>query len=834
MKNGILRRIMALILVCTMLAGQVMVNVAYATDIGDIPIISDSEDNIIDFSEDESGNEPTGDDPDDTADFVPPAMFVLPDGDVSPLAEGDNGGISITVTVSPEDEVLKDGQECSLSVVIRDDDIDALPNIEPGDKLTIKMPKFMKPQDVNHWLDNCYQFFESPAEYDPVTNVVVLTFKESQDTTLAIRLNFSMVIDTIGYDGDGKGNIEIGIGDTVKDKVSTGEEIDIDDGTDIENGGGGGTTENKLYKRIWSNSKPSGSGDGLIIRDPNEPIGYTVDFNVTLSKGQEAVLSDDLSNGNLVLCDLTGKTDVSLSGVFTVIVGGKTLTEGKPDGDSLVFSNTSLGTITIAKTENGGFTVTCKNTTDADMTGQVSVVVKYYAKAVGDASYFNNRVKLSIGGETFSDSTFIRKYDNAGLYASKSIGESGAEFIDIEDQAEVTFCITLTQYGTGDIYEPGEKITFDVLEDCFVFKNFKNERPDLFEISVEENADEKQVIKIVKNGTDPIPAGIYKIYFTVSIDSSELNYGEVATNTVGNTVFIRRKAKLTINKEWLGENIDKGSGARFVLYNGDTPIADTGDYTDAGSYTLYIPASALERGEHTYTLKEEVDPNSGYQAAKPVSVVIKRAYGEKDVPDDTVTIISINGIDNTSGSANVAVQNEPDSGMGSLTFKKYGSSDDDEGNILPGGTYKLYRVDNGTNTVVEVNGQDSFTTYNGVITISPLPYGTYYVEEISAPSGYVIEGGATGQITLNKTNPHGTVSLVNKPFTSGEIEILKVDEKNQPLSGVEFKLTGAKSETKTTGSDGKVTFSGLTAGYYTITETLPFGYSGFAGPINVT
>ena len=839
MKNGILRRIMALILVCTMLAGQVMVNVAYATDIGDIPIISDSEDNNIDFSEDESGNESTGDDPDDTADFVPPAMFVLPDGDVSPLAEGDNGGLSVTVKVSPENGVLQDGQKCSFIVVIRDDDLDADPNIKVGDILTIKMPQFIKPEDINHWLDNCEQYFENPVYSDDEdgNHVLQLTFKEFSGSNLNISLKFSMVIDTIGYDGDGQGSIEIKIGDTVKEdsKGSTDGDITIDDGTDSENGGG--TTENKLYKRIWSNSK--GSDDGsLVIRDPKEPIGYSVSFNATLKAGQTAVLSDDLSNGNLVLCNLSGNTEAPLSEVFTVVVGGTLLTNGTISNDTLSFTSTELGTITIEKTADGGFTMTCENTTNVDV-NRVSVVVKYYAKA-GKDDYFNNKVELAIKGVTKdSTSSFIRKYDNAALYASKSIGGDGAEVIYIDENTrEVTFCITLTQYGIGNVYGLGEEVTFDVLDNRFIYNpdevTYSSQLcQELFRIQVDPDVTNGKKIQIVKNSEKDIPAGTYQIYFTVTINPNDWGYGESVSNTVGNTVFVRRKAKLTINKTWLlkddGKPIEKGSGAKFeLLTDKGVKIAETG-WSTGNEFTLKFHADLLVDEYNSCKLIEYVDENGEYMAAKEMEVIIH--YDKKT---DKVTIVSIDGTNYNSGSAEVAVQNEPDSGMGSLTFKKYGGSDDDEGNLLPGGTYELRRVDNGTNTVVEVNGQETFTTSNGVITISPLPYGTYYVEEISAPPGYVIEGGTTGQITLNKTNPHGTVSLVNKPFTSGEIEILKVDENEKPLSGVEFKLTGAKSETKTTGSDGKVTFSGLTAGYYTITETLPFGYSGFAGPINVT
>ncbi|MCI5481396.1 MAG: hypothetical protein MR416_09505 [Lachnospiraceae bacterium] len=863
MKNGIMRRIMALFLICTMLAGQEMVNTAYATDIEEIPVTSDDENNSIDFEEEAEEPEEenpgeeviTGEEENPGEEEIPgiednlseeenPSGEKTPDGedhsdeeessesdllyldDILFLEESDeemeeSGGISVRITTTPSSGTeLKDGDKFSFTVIIRDDDLNLEPNIKPGDILTIQMPSFLSPEDKSGWLANCEEYFEI-VSYNDDSNVLKLRFKEFSGSNLNISLTFSMLVDTIGYEGNGKGSISVGIGDTVK--ADTGITVDTGTGSGTGTGDGDGdgeeTTETKLYKRIWSNSKPSGSGDGLIIRDPKEPIGYSVGFYVMLNSGQTAVLSDDLSGGNLILCDARGNTD---SPSFSVTVGASTQT-GMLTGDSLSFNDPQLGSITITKTFDGGFSLTCKNDTNESV-GPVSVSVSYYAKASGDASRFNNRVNFSIDGNIVdSSSSFIRKYDNSALYATKSIGDNGGTEIDLDEQTEVTFCITLTQYGVGDVYLEGEEVTFDVLENCFIFNENKvtNDRPDLFGIQVVYEND-KQKIRIVKVGEDPIPAGSYHISFTVTIDKNKLDYGQATTNTVGNTVHIRRKAKLTIDKEWIGENISHGSGAGFVLYNGNTPIASTGEYSDATSYTLYIRAGDLASGTHTYTLREEVDPANGYQAAPDIPVVITKAS------DGTITFA------NNSGAGNVAVTNEPDSGRGSLTFKKYGGSVSDA-NLLDGGTYRLYRyIEGGEDELVE-----TFSTTGGIYT-KELSYGIYYVEEVSAPNGYLIEGtGTTGQVELKKTAPYQSVSLVNQRFEDGIIEILKVDaeKNNSPLSGVQFTIEkpDKTKQTVTTDASGLARFTGLCAGEYRIEETGPLaGYVGFEGPIWVT
>ena len=927
MKNGIWRRILAIVLVCTMLAGQMMIDVAYATGTNELPIAEDGADNTIDFSSDPSdtgdtsesgdgnavtppegsldtdpvtppegsldtdpvtppeggsdtdpvtppeggsesqGDTPSGDsgletgdtsqgsgnlpvagedgstagngDPADAGDDSASGkasesdmngIMILSDDDMVPYANGD-GGLSVTVSTNPpEGTTVKDGDKFTFSVVIQDTDLSTEPNIHPGDQLKITIPKYLKPADVDGWLTNCQQYF-TDIVYNSGTNTVTMKFKEFDGQNQNIQLNFSMVVDTIGYDGNGKDNIGINIGDS----FLTGTDVTVDTGSGTGTGDGESSTKpiTKLVKQIWSNAKQS-EGGGLVIRDPTKPIGYSVEFGVNLASGDVATLSDDLSNGNLLLCDLNGATTKP---TFSILVGGNTYTGNFDSGAS--FSDTPVGTITVTRS-GSGFSVVCTNST-GNAVGPVSIVVKYYAIASANADFFTNKVNLALSnGTSSSQESTIRKYDNAALYASKSIGESGAEFIDIDERtAEVTFCITLTQYGIGSVLKKDDIVVYDLLEDCFSFVPDSvdlTQSGNLFDFK-QDTVNPKKLL-IVKKDDSQIPAGVYKIFFTVNVDPDKLDFGETATNTVGNTVYIRRKAKLTIDKTWLadadGKPIDRGDGARFVLYRGNTPIADTGSRTDAANYTLYIQADDLAKGEYTYTLKEEVDPDNGYQAAADIPIVIKRA------DDDTITFISIKGepLSVLKGNATVGVSNEPDSGKGSLTFKKYGDSVADD-NLLDGGTYALYResTDGSDDELVE-----TFSTVNGVHAISNLKYGTYYVLEISAPPGYVLQGdGETAHVVLSKTAPHQTVSLVNTRFREGEIHIQKWDVTNNcPLEGVEFTLTNTQlSENNTTvavtGPDGKAHFTGLPAGVYSIQETGPLpGYSGFTGPIHVT
>ena len=937
MQNNLFRRIIAVVLVITMVAGQLMVSQAYAAE-DDLYMVSDGTDNTVEPSE-EPAEEPA---PTETEEYVEPGagsapkdsepvptesepaptesepvptesepvptesepvptesepaptesepvptesepvptesepiptesepaatetepeateaneLMLLAEGEdePQPLAEtGSNGGLSILVTSSQTE--VKDGDQYTFSVTIADDDLDTLPNITPGDVLTIKLPEFLTSSDMDKALQNCFAYFEKNYVYDEANHILKLTVKNSNSGTWAnIKFDISMTVDTIGYDGDGDGSIDVGLGDvssgTNKGEADTGVDVDVGLGDGSGNGTGSGDGEGDgdggdgdgnpgqpveepyLQKNIWSNYKLSQYGIGsesFVMREPDDPIGYSVAFGVNKNYSGYATLEDNLSNGNLTLCDKDGNTNVQLYQCFQVYVDGVLQTHSTPGTDSVTYYSNVLGNITIAK-NGSGFKVTCHNDSpNTEATGVVDVIIRYFAAVTGDDNDITNTVTLTINDQVIdSDSSTIRQYDSQGLTVTKSIvdGNNTYQVINIDENTnEITFRLTLTQYGTGSYYKSGMRFTYDTLADCFSFVSEVNENP-YFRLEKEPGND--QQINVIKKNDVDIPTGVTYIDFKVSIDPNKLSFGEQTTNTVGNTVYIRHKAKLTINKTWTGTDVDKGEGAKFGLYNGDTLVAETGMST-GNSFVLYLNADSLANNTHTYTLKETVDPDSGYVASKPIEVVITKSSTK-------ITIDSIDGVpyDNPTGQGTAAVTNVPDSGMGTLKFKKYGGSVNDS-NLIDGGVYQLYKVtDDG-----DVKVGDTFITVNGVKEFTDLPYGTYYVKEISAPSGYLIQSnGTTGNVELKKTAPNQELNLVNKLYQDGKVRIQKVDAVTQhPLANATFTLTPASgtAQTKTTGSDGVVEFTGLTAGVYTITETRPVGYSGFAGPFVVT
>ena len=155
--------------------------------------------------------------------------------------------------------------------------------------------------------------------------------------------------------------------------------------------------------------------------------------------------------------------------------------------------------------------------------------------------------------------------------------------------------------------------------------------------------------------------------------------------------------------------------------------------------------------------------------------------------------------------------------VGSLTINKV---DADTGKALAGVTYRLY--DSAGNKVADVT-----TGTDGTAVFSDLPLGSYSYQEISAPSGYVVDN-TKYQITITSTTLNITETRTNALWKAS-VEISKVDADSEtPLQGAGFRLydaSGSQVAEGYTEANGKLTFTGLKLGSYTCKEfQAPAGY----------
>lgn len=165
---------------------------------------------------------------------------------------------------------------------------------------------------------------------------------------------------------------------------------------------------------------------------------------------------------------------------------------------------------------------------------------------------------------------------------------------------------------------------------------------------------------------------------------------------------------------------------------------------------------------------------------------------------------------------------------GSLTINKV---DAETGKALAGVTYRLF----------DANGKkvaDMTTGADGKAVLADLPQGRYSYQEISAPSGYVVDN-TKYQITITATALNITHKRTNA-LAKVSISVRKVDATSAPLTGAELLLeTSADGKTWTevgritTDNTGIAKWSDLKVGaQYRITETkAPAGYTLLTEPL---
>lgn len=724
-----------------------------------------------------------------------------------------NGGI--TINISGGKETVEDGEICTFSVTIMDTDLNKVPNLVENTEVTVKLPEFLDIKDVENAYNKDWKQWFKNAEYDQNEHKLILTLAniDSNQQTVGISFNIETVANFIGYDGDGKGKISIGIAGLKE------SETEIGTGT----GTGTGEKEPYLQKTMFANYMPGADKDKniYILNDSDKPITYRVNFGISKNYTQRVAVVDNMSDGALVLCDDKGEVNVSLDKCMKLYIDGSRVALSQTGG-SLTGTHSELGNITISK-DGTGFSVIFSREegfAQGEDSSLANIELRYFAKLIGDVNDVTNKVNMKINDEIIKTAQVVaRRYTSGAVTTSKYImnGNNKVTVLDIKEQDKtVTFRIQISAYGENAIAKDAV-IVKDVLEDCFSYKDnsvtYGTDADEYFKLEVNG-----KTVTITKIKDGAIAQGFYTIDFTVDVNMNKLQPGDAAQNKISesNVVYIRRDAELTINKTW--EDDEAGEEATFQLIGPKGDI-DTATVTGNGSATLYIGADKLNEGNNICTLHEIVAESSKYVAGPDKKVVINKK-------DNVVMIVSVEDEYVNKGTASVSIENKLDSQKGSVTFRKYG----EDNKPLDGGTFQLWKENaDSTDTLIK-----TFSTVNGVWSKDNLPYGTYYVKEITAPAGYILASTQPQSVTIKKTNAHATIEMTNEKYTSGAITIKKVDEKENPLAGAEFTLSGPKTDKKTTDNNGVAEFTGLEAGkYFIIEKTAPKGYGGYDGTVTV-
>ena len=270
---------------------------------------------------------------------------------------------------------------------------------------------------------------------------------------------------------------------------------------------------------------------------------------------------------------------------------------------------------------------------------------------------------------------------------------------------------------------------------------------------------------------------------------------------VGRLTVTREQYELTIKKVD-ATNPNKGlSGAKFLVQSGNGTFFKEVITGKDGT----VKVGPLEAGAYSIT---ELEAPEGYEIdnAGPQYVVLPRDNGTEVVVTFTDTPIVT-----TEGSIRKVDADDPTTG-------------------LAGAVIKIEGVDNsfvGTYT----------TGAGGYLTDVPwdtMPIGSYVATEVTPPTGYTTSSDPSKVRQEFHWDGKTDVSLVFENDAKVKLDLLKLDEANNPLPGAVFNIIkdGQIIATEETDRDGIITVPNVTEGMYAFVEvSAPEPYAVLTEPV---
>lgn len=241
----------------------------------------------------------------------------------------------------------------------------------------------------------------------------------------------------------------------------------------------------------------------------------------------------------------------------------------------------------------------------------------------------------------------------------------------------------------------------------------------------------------------------------------------------------------------LGVYATNSQGKIEIPINTDTRVG----YFDEHDSQIHYRNTEKNKVFDSYTITE-LDPPFGY-LLDPVNTQVAStlADGNGGVLDDALV---------------VTFKNDK---YGELLIQK---TDADTNAPLKGATFRVTYLPGADDNYHYTS--DVTTDGTGSAALSGLKPGSYSIQEITAPSGYILDGKLeTITVTAGKTVTYSAVNH-HKPG----LEITKLDANHQTaIAGVTFNIKGIDNsydQDFTTGADGKITLENLETGSYQVTE----------------
>ena len=420
------------------------------------------------------------------------------------------------------------------------------------------------------------------------------------------------------------------------------------------------------------------------------------------------------------------------------------------------------GSVTVQKQVKGLYAEQAKNET---------YTLQLKTRGNGDSRFSSRVYKYTLS----TDTEPYHETDRDGKFSIP--GNATATFIDIDDGTEVKVSEKLQK---GDFYD--YKVTY----------------------TPTGTAEESGTVKASANG--------------------HVNIIVKNTTTKGKNLTVKKKFMINGSSSETAPNKDEFKQTTFQLKQS----ADGGTtYQDLGApipYTSPIPYTPqFQDGSYTF---ENLDPRKTYTVVENIT---SKTDGGNSTTPYTGTDYAIGDITETTSwttgttSGEISLQTEQEDGTYhyynnkvtfvnkyqtppvNVEFTKVDAEHTDTG--LEGAKFALYTDENAT-TAYEKNGEAVTATSgkDGKVTFTELPYrSTYYMKEIQAPSGYVLDNSTIYTISITVNGTEVTTRILKAD--GSEISDLKIKntaieteltfyKKSKTKNGTEISLDGAVFEIK--------------------------------------
>ncbi|WP_142402239.1 SpaA isopeptide-forming pilin-related protein [Bacillus wiedmannii] len=456
-------------------------------------------------------------------------------------------------------------------------------------------------------------------------------------------------------------------------------------------------------------------------------------------------------------------------------------------------------------------------------------------KGLGDVSYYNAIIfgDHSATSADIEGAMAVQKNMNASSYtvlaaATGANNLAGATWVE-EGYPSLLLGGQFTKAGTGQVIiqdgtvamtkdgdpEGAMKSSYDRIsykEQAEIDAKFKEFRKDVD--SVIEDAGQLHTDKPKPGMTFGIGEDVNNPNIYVSSGQNgkkTFNVSDVYLPNVSNKDFI------VIHSD--AEEVNFGGGA--ILY----------DTTDKGGFTLVNTSQAYDPNSFFTELASKVIwvfPNAKKITTKGYGVV-GSVFAPNAVVDTKGGSINgqayVGGLHQRDGfevhnfKFNWPKWKKPAAEKGNLQIKKV--DENDENIVLKDAKFDVIDKDN--NVVATVT-----TNEKGIAEVKDLPFGDYFVKEISAPEGY-IKVDTPVKVTIDNTNVMKIVMKNTKKVENGQFKLLKKDsESGQLLPGAKFDVIdkdGNVVETIITDGKGEALSKQLPVETYTLKEVeAPKGY----------